>query len=297
MATFENVQRPVSDLQIVARISIPGSPDWVAIDEQAVWASNSANNSLARIDPVTSELVTTVAVSRGPCSGLAAGFGSVWSPSCQEQRIDRVDSATNALVAQIPAGVADSEGAIAAAAGSVWMMTDRNGTLSRIDPSANKVVNSTRLDSESFAIAATPQAVWITSTANARLLRVDPQTSEVLARIPTGPSPRFLCTTDDSVWVLNQGDGTVTRIDTDSHNVIATIEVGNNGPGGDIAAGEGAVWVTAVNVPLTRIDPATNKVTSQFVGSSGDALRVGHGSLWLCSFFLQEMWRVKPPPG
>lgn len=295
MADLHSIQHPVSGLDILAKVSIPGSPDWVGIDAQAVWASNSSKNSLARIDPVSNQLVTTVAVSRAPCSGVAVGFGSVWSPSCQDRRIDRVDSVTNNVTAQIPAGVADSEGGIAAGAGAVWMMTNKNGTLSRINPATNKIVANIQIDSGSFVISATPQAVWITSTAHGILIRVDPQSNQVVARIHTGPSPRFLCTTNDSVWVLNQGDGTVTRVNAHSNQVIATIKVGNGGTGGDIAAGEGAVWVTAVNVPLTRIDPLTNTVASQFVGPGGDAIRVGHGSLWLCSFFLQEMWRVKPP--
>ncbi len=295
MADLHSVQHPVADLDILAKISIPGSPDWVGIDTQAVWASNSSKNSLARIDPDSNRLVATIPVSRAPCSGLTVGFGSVWSPSCQDRRIDRVDSVSNSITARIHAGVADSEGGIVAGAGAVWMMTSKNGTLSKINPATNQIVKNIPIDSGSFVVSATPQAVWITSTAHGILIRVDPQTNQVVARIRTGPSPRFLCTTGDSVWVLNQGDGTVTRVDARSNQAIATVKVGNGGTGGDIAAGEGAVWVTAVNVPLTRIDPVTNTVTSQFVGPGGDALRVGHGSLWLCSFFLQEMWRVKPP--
>jgi virginiamycin B lyase len=226
MADLQGVQHPVSDLNILAKISIPGSPDWVGIDAKAVWVSNNSKNTLARIDPQSNELVATAPVSRAPCSGLAAGFGSVWSPSCQDHRIDRVDSVTNTITAQISSGVADSEGAIAAGAGAVWMMTDKNGTLSRIDPATNRVVNNIQIDSGSFAVAAGPEAVWITSTAHNILVRVAPQTNRIITRVPTGPSPRFLCVTDDSVWVRNQGDGTVTRVDVLSNQVIATIKVG-----------------------------------------------------------------------
>ncbi len=42
MAGLHSVQHPVSDLVIIARISIPGSPDWVGIDSQAVWASKNS---------------------------------------------------------------------------------------------------------------------------------------------------------------------------------------------------------------------------------------------------------------
>jgi|SRR6478609_6102537 len=295
MTNLHEVQHPVSALRIIAKLSIPGSPDWVGIDDHAVWISNKSQNALERINPGSNERVATVPVSRSPCSGLAVGFGSIWSPSCQDGRIDRVDAETNAVIAQISVPIADSEGAIAAGADAVWMMTSENGTLSKIDPAGNRVIADIQNDPGSFAVAAEPDAIWITSTANNLLVRVSPHTHRVVVRIPTGPSPRFLCTGEHSVWVLNQGDGTVTRVDSNSNQVTATIKVGDGGPGGDIASGEGAVWVTAVNVPLTRIDPNTNRVTSQFIGPGGDAIRAGYGALWMCSFFLQELWRVEPP--
>jgi hypothetical protein len=50
-----------------------------------------------------------------------------------------------------------------------------------------------------------------------------------------------------------------------------------------------------INIPLTQIDPVTNQVVVQYVGQGGDALRIGHGAIWMCSFFLQEVWRVPLP--
>jgi hypothetical protein len=50
-----------------------------------------------------------------------------------------------------------------------------------------------------------------------------------------------------------------------------------------------------IDIPLTQIDPSTNKVVAQYVGTGGDALRIGHGAAWMCSFFLQEVWRVPLP--
>jgi virginiamycin B lyase len=79
------------------------------------------------------------------------------------------------------------------------------------------------------------------------------------------------------------------------NQLVATIDAGVPGQGGDIAMGEGFVWVTMVNVPLTQIDPASNRVVAQYVGSGGDALRIGHGAAWMASFFLQEVWRVPLP--
>src|SRR5260370_30289564 len=93
------------------------------------------------------------------------------------------------------------------------------------------------------------------------------------------------------VWTLNQGTGTVTKIDPRTLKVVATIDVGVPGAGGDIATGEGALWVTQKTIPVSRIDPATNKVTAQLYGPGGDAMRIGHGYVWLSNGREGKVWR------
>lgn len=295
MADLRPVQRPVSSLPIVAKLSIPGSPDWVGVGPQDVWISNKAKDSVSQIDPVTNRLVANIHVGRAPCSGLTVGFGSVWVPSCADRRIDRIDVGTNRVVATIPTTVGHSEGGIAVGEGGVWFLSDQRGTLLHISPELNEIVARMDTAPGSFVPAVGGGSIWVTSTSANLVSRIDPQTHHVRERIAVGPSPRFLCFADDAIWTLNQGDGTVSRVDAKTNRVVATIEVGVPGPGGDIAAGEGFVWVTAINVPLTQIDPKTNKVVVQFVGEGGDALRIGHRSAWLCSFFLQQLWRVPLP--
>jgi virginiamycin B lyase len=289
---LHRVQRPISELPILAKIPIPGSPDWIAIGSNAVWISNIDKNNISRIDPSTNKVVANVDVGSAPCSGLGIGFGSVWVPCCGSARIDRVDGITNQVVASIPTTIADSEGAIGVGESGVWMPADAQGTLVHIDAATNKIVGQAKTVPGSFAAATQAGAVWVTSTAVNLLSRIDPSNHEVVAQIPVGPKPRFLAVGEGAVWTLNQGDGSVSRVDPDTNQVVATIEAGIPGAGGDISVGEGFVWVAAKNIPLTKIDPATNKVVVQFVGRGGDALRVGGGAIWLCSFFLEEAWHV-----
>jgi len=96
------------------------------------------------------------------------------------------------------------------------------------------------------------------------------------------------------VWTINQGDGTISRVDVKTNKVVATIEAGIPGGGGEIAVGEGSVWVTSFEYPITRIDPSTNKVAQQFYGPGGDAIRVGHGSVWLSNLRQSNVWRLDP---
>jgi virginiamycin B lyase len=290
---LKSVQHPMSELHAIAKFSIPGSPDWVAIGE-SVWISNNPKNNISQLDAATNKVGAVITVANKPCSGLAIAFGSLWVPICSDGSVQRVDAKSKKIVASIPSGVANTEGGITAGAGSIWMPSDAAGVLSRIDPATNKVISKIPISAGSFTAAFDAGSIWITSTKNNVLTRVDAKTERVAATIPVGPTPRFLATGLGSVWTLNQGDGSVSRVDPTTNKVSATIQVGVPGPGGDIAVGEGAVWVTAIGKPLSKIDPATNRVVAQYVGKGGDALRVGLGSLWLSNHEFHEVWRIDP---
>lgn len=287
------VQHPMSELHATAKFSIPGSPDWVAIGD-SVWISNNPKSNISELDPKTNQVAAVIEVAKTPCSGLAIAFDSVWVPICSDGSVERVDVKSHKIVASIPSGVANTEGGIAAGEGSIWMPSDAAGILSRIDPASNRVLSKIAISSGSFTATFDSGSVWITSTKNNLLTRVDAKSEKVVAKIPVGPSPRFLAAGLGSIWTLNQGDGSVSRVDPGTNKVSATITVGVPGPGGDIAVGEGAVWVTAIGKPLSKIDPATNRVVVQYVGKGGDALRVGLGSLWLSNHEFHEVWRLDP---
>lgn len=286
------VRRAMADIHPLATFEVAGSPDWMVVTDDAVWVTSASVNHVVRLDAKTNQPTTVVTVSK-PCSGLAAGFGSIWVPSCGSHSLVRVDAATGKIQAEIPVSPADSEGGIAVGAGSVWMASDKKGMLARVDPVTNKVATQIDLPSGSYGLAYGEGAVWISSTDHNLLTRVDPQSNK-LTSIPVGPRPRFLTVGGGSVWTLNQGDGTVSRVDVQSNKLVANIEAGIPGPGGEIAYGEGSLWATAIQVPITRIDPSTNAVLQQWFGTGGDSIRVGHGSVWLTDLFHGKVWRLDP---
>ena len=287
------VKIPIERLKPDAVFPYPGSPDWIAVDE-AVWVSNRPKNSVARFDPKTNAVAATIDAGAGPCSGLVVAFGSVWVPNCGDKTIARIDAATGAVTPAIKSTIASSEGSIAAGAGSIWIMTDAKGTLARFDPATNALVAEIYVAPGSYGLAFGDDAVWVTSSDRNLVTRVDPHTNLVVETIEVGKAPRFIAAGAGSVWTLNQGDGSVSRVDTKTNKVTATIEVGVPGPGGDIAVGEGSVWVTAFEYPLSRIDPSTNTVVQQFYGKGGDAVRVGLGSIWLSNLEAGNVWRIDP---
>jgi virginiamycin B lyase len=290
--TTPGVRIPITKLKPEAVYEFAGAPDWMAVDKE-VWVSNSPKNMVARLDP-KSATTTTFVVGKHPCSGLAAGFGSLWVPNCGDSTITRLDLADGKTQATFPMTIADSEGGVAIGAGSFWILTDTKGTLARIDPANNKTVAEIYVSPGSYAVAFGSGAVWVTSTEKNTLTRINAQTNVIEETITVGPKPRFLTVGEGAVWTLNQGDGSISRVDPKTNKVVATIEAGIPGGGGEISAGEGSVWATSFEYPITRIDPSTNKVAQQFFGEGGDSIRVGLGFVWLTNIRAGNIWRIDP---
>jgi virginiamycin B lyase len=288
------VRREMSAIQPIAAFPVEGTPDWQVITEDAVWVTNGPKNTVHRLDPRTNTVAAVIQVGKRPCSGLAAGFGSIWVPNCGDKTLSRIDTKTNHVTATLPIPPSESEGGIAASPKAVWLVTDAKGVLSRIDPTTNTVAAEIQIAPKSAGVTYGEGAVWVTTPEKNLLTRVDPETNKVTDTIEVGPQPRFLTTGAGSAWTLNQGDGTVTRVDAKTRKVVAQIQVGVPGTGGELAFGEGHVWATVFQIPLSEIDPATNQVIQQWFGPGGDSVRIGHGSVWLSNLREQNVWRLSP---
>lgn len=291
--SIPGVRREMSAITPIAVFPVEGTPDWQVITEDAVWVTNGPKGTVHRLDPKTNTVVAAIDVGKRPCSGLAAGFGSIWVPVCGDKSLARIDMKTN-QVTTMPIPPSQSEGGIAASPNGVWLVTDAKGTLSRIDPETNKVTAEVPVPPNSAGLTYGEGFVWVTTPEKNLLTRVDPKDGKVTATIEVGPQPRFVTTGAGAVWTLNQGDGTVSRVDAKTAALIANIQVGVPGTGGEIAFGEGHVWATVFQIPLSEIDPATNQVVKQWFGPGGDSVRVGLGSVWLSNLREQNVWRFSP---
>jgi len=287
------LQRSMTHLKPLHTIRTGADPDWMVVTTNAVWVTTSDNNRVTELNATSNRIGHTITVSK-PCSGLAAGFGSIWIPSCGDHSLIRASLTTGRIQKTIDVAPANSEGGITVGAGSVWLATNSTGILSRIDPRTDTVIASITIPSGSFCPLFANGFVWVTSTEHNILSKVDPTTNKVVAEIPVGKNPRFLTTGAGSIWTLNQGDGTISRVDIRSNRLVASIPAGISGSGGEIAFGFGSVWATLEKFPVTRIDARTNKIVRQWTGAGGDSIRAGHGSIWLTNLDAGIVWRINP---
>jgi len=272
--------------------------DWagagaLAVTDDAVWVTNRAAGTAIRVDPKTNKVAQTIAVGQAPCGAPVGGFGSLWVSLCGLPGVARVDLTTNAVTATIKTSISGESQPMAIGVGSLWLLADAKGTLERFDPATNAAVAEAYLAGGSNALAFGQGALWATSAAGNLLTRIDPNTNLIVETIAVGKAPRAVAVGEGAVWTLNQGDGTVSRVDSKTNKTTDVITLGKIGAEGEIAAGEGSVWVSAAGTPLIRIDSRTKLVVQQFTGTGGGVVVVGHGSLWIAAS-ATAVWRIDP---
>jgi YVTN family beta-propeller protein len=267
-----------ADGDIAAEIEVGESPSGVAVAPDAVWVTNTTEDTVSRIDPATNAVGQTIDVGGGP-AGVAVGGGAVWVANGLDGTVSRIDPATNKEVQKVtvgngPAGVAFGEGA-------VWVTNSVDGTVTRIAPGPGRRTGTFPAVVGASGIAVGFDRVWVASPATGSVVALDGKSGEVVARIGVGVEPDAIAVGTDAVWVANRSDGTVSKISPGVEAVTRTVTVGRSPEG--IAAGPDAVWVAnGGDGTLTRIDTRTDGVAQtvllanppQGVALSGEGLYV-----------------------
>lgn len=280
---------PLTRLKADATLAVALAPGAVAT-ETSLWIATGAGP--VSVEAKTNTPAAPVALPGAPCASLAWGAKALWVPQCAARTLARVDETSRAVTTAALAP-SDAGGSIAACVGSVWMASDATGVVSRIDPETREVVAEVFVAREPAGVACADDVLWITSAAGATLSRVNPHTNVLGETATVGPRPGRVVVGEGAVWTLNRGDHSVTRVDPATSKVVTTIAVGYDVGAGDIAVGEGSVWLSAPGSPLIRLDAKTNRVAQRFTGPGGGAVAVAHGSLWI-AVDATTTWRVDP---
>ena len=258
-----------------------GSPAGLAYGDGSVWAVNSAEDTLSRINPATHAVVQTIPVGSAPTAVTVTGE-DVWVTNSGDATVSEINTASNTVVQTILVG--NVPAAIASGPSGVWVANQGDGTVDRIDPATGTVtMGNTQVGGLPDGIAVGPHAVWVANSQDGTVTRIDPATGEVSGPISVGAGPAGIAVTPAAVWVANSLDLTVSRLDPATGRVTATIGVGD-GPGAIAAASDG-VWVSdEFDATLDRIDPRTGRVNRVVpMGSSPQGIAVARSGVWVAA--------------
>ena len=290
---------------LMASFPVGGNPTSVAVTRGAVWALNSDDQTVTRIDLV-SHAQRTYGTGGIPVD-LTVGDGSLWVVNASStraptvfagaptpfpepgsvSRLDPVSVLTRATIPlpREPASAPPSSYQIAVGPQGVWVI-DADGSVSRIDPTSNRVVQTVR-DLNASAVASGPVGTWaIQNTATGQVAQLAAGSQRVVRHVKLGAvqlltSLSSIAVGAGAVWITDPQSGLLWRIDPGPVPVQRTIALA---PGAsDVAYGAGAIWVTnGLTGTLSRIDPRTNRVTETIpIGNTPGRVIAGNAAVWI----------------
>jgi glutamine cyclotransferase len=151
----------------------------VTHDGRCVWAATNAG--LVAFDPKSGEVARTI--ERPSDAGTA--FDGTHLYQIAEARIDKIDPATGAVLASIPAPGQGRDSGLAWADGSLWVGQYRDRKIHRIDPDTGAVLRT--IESNRFVTGVTWvdgelwHGTWEGDDSDVR--RIDPASGAVLERL------------------------------------------------------------------------------------------------------------------
>jgi YVTN family beta-propeller protein len=265
------------------------TPSSLAVGEGAVWALDTDDANVTRIDPRTKAVTGHFTANSIPAA-VAAGAGAVWVGNSRPiggpnsmVSVSRVDPATMTITntAKLPnadqggGGFSLGRARIVVGDGAVWAVAS-GGTVARIDPRSGRVVATVAVNAN--GLAAGPEGVWALSDDG--VARIDPATNRVGTAIPLiAGNARDIAVGGGAVWVTDDPQGLLWRIDLGRSRTARTIDVGVGAF--YVAYAAGAVWVgNFVSGTVSRVDPRTNRVTARVPVGAVQSLAAGDGVAW-----------------
>jgi len=285
-----------TDLKSAGAREITVTGDWLSAGEGGVWLSGQT--LIARLDPTSGRQVAEIAVPQGPCQASDDGYGFVWTATCTEGGLARIDPKTNKLSGHLRLDIPDGgeESSIGVGAGSVWVIVDGKDCVAcrvaRVDARRLRVETMVPVTPNASAVRFGAGHLWVTNNSQDLVERIDPKGERVVDKVQVGSGPRFFAVGEGAVWTLNQLSGTVTRLDIASGDTTE-IETPFTGQGGDMTVGGGWVWVRGGEELLGRIDPRTNQLVETYGPDSGSgAVVVGYEAVWISAHDVNIVWRL-----
>lgn len=207
-----------------------------------------------------------------------AALGSVWTTNSIEQRLVRIDPATNRVSARIklkgnfPLGVTYG-------AGSIWVANRNGGSVARVSPKTNKAGKTIRVGFGPYALAYGAGSLWVSNESSGSVSRINPKKNRVVKTIKTGGGPNGLVVAFGSLWVADYRLGRVLRIDPARNKVTAKLELDH---ADWITPTADALWISSEANAVYRLDPQTLRITASVpVGENPLASTMIGTDLWV----------------
>lgn len=213
MSSAENLRsQPSSRLAEIVREYGPfdgaANIGGVTHDGRRVWAATTVG--LVAFDPATGQAERTLACA----SDAGTAFDGTHIYQIAEARIDKIDPATGAVLASIPAPGGGRDSGLAWAEGSLWVGQYRDRKIHQIDPQTGAILRT--IESNRFVTGVTWvdgelwHGTWEGDESDIR--RIDPASGAVLERLEMPPGTAVSGLESDGAGLFYCGGGSSGKV-------------------------------------------------------------------------------------
>jgi hypothetical protein len=271
----------------------------VVVHKRSRPAVRTGADLVAVIDPNTSRVVERVPVGHTP-TVVAAGYGGAWVLNKGEGTLTHIDARTHDVVDTRALDVIATD--LAVGAGGVWFaghpksdLEHPHGVvkLERIDPATGDVDRDFKTRTGASAIAAGGGALWSSGVLPGHVraaARSDPDTG-AMRRVNIQIDGDLLTANERAAYWVGSLASRVARVSTHTGRLTRSLALASNASLAaghvppnptDVALGGDALWISAVDGSLIRVDPSLRGVVASIpVCGNAIAVAYGEGAVWV----------------
>ncbi|MGA7914151.1 MAG: YncE family protein [Candidatus Acidiferrales bacterium] len=223
---------------ILAAASAPTAQSQAPTPSPALLVLNKAANSLAIVDPATSQVVARIATGEGPHEVAASDDGKLafvtnYGAKDPGHSLSVIDLVAQKEIHRVDLAPLGRPHGILFADGQIYFTAELNKLIARYDPATNKLdwllgvgQNRTHMLVRTKYLNELFTSNVDSDTVTAIEKSSDPSGwRETNISVGKGPEGIDISPDDKEVWAANSGDGTVSVIDTATSKVIHTFNV------------------------------------------------------------------------
>jgi YVTN family beta-propeller protein len=224
-------------------------------------------NSVAVVDTLTRQIVTTIPVGDGPFPvAVNANGNRVYVVNLFSDNVSVIDTTSNTVIATVGVGDNPYGAALNPAGTRAYVSNSGSHSVSVIDTANNSVLTTVPVGNNpgGVVVNAAGTRLYVANGGGNSVSVLDTANNTVIATIPSaGISPWGLTLSPDGtrLYTANFSGANVSVIDTTSNTVMTAVAVGNSPVGIVTDAGRGLVYaVNRDSNSMSVIDIASNAV-------------------------------------
>ncbi len=165
--------------------------------------------------------IITTPVGRDPI-GVAFDGKHMWVACNYDNRLDKIDITTNAVVETVSIG--SRPYGVAFDGAHIWICNFSSDTVSKVDIATNEVVETLTVGDGPIHLAFDGSHMWVSNYASNNVSKINVASSSI-ENFSVGTNPRGVVFDGTHIWVINTADKSVSKLNIATNATVATIPV------------------------------------------------------------------------